>query len=247
MRLAQRLDDQENIADVYKLLGHMYLKFHCFETGGGNSARAPHAVGSTLHLAREWSLMALNTNLRHNFQSTGVTLDLARQEFLLGEEDDAIAMLELYLTICVHEGRNCCEFCWQVRGEDAPMETCGGCGVARYCSREHQELSFNKKTTRLHTFSHKIMCPLWKRGRNIKKGKETAEDCRQYFLDFLASLNTLTVDGKKRQEGREVVVGGKNIPQMVSPDEACVGGAGGQRGQRADSIVSQKVGNQTLG
>ena len=84
MRLAQRLDDQENIADVYKLLGHMYLEFHCFETGGGNSARAPHAVGSTLHLAREWSLMALNTNLRHNFQSTGVTLDLARQEFLLG-------------------------------------------------------------------------------------------------------------------------------------------------------------------
>jgi tetratricopeptide (TPR) repeat protein len=46
MRLAQRLDDQENIADVYKLLGHMYLKFHCFETGGGNSARAHVLFGA---------------------------------------------------------------------------------------------------------------------------------------------------------------------------------------------------------
>ena len=126
------------------------------------------------------------------------------------------------------------------------METCGGCGVARYCSREHQELSFNKKTTRLHTFSHKVMCPLWKRGRRIKKGKETAEDCRQYFLDFLASLNTLTVDGKKRQEGSEVVGGGKSIPRMMSPGEVYVGGsAGGETGHAPDSAVSQTAANLT--
>jgi len=84
-------------------------------------------------------------------------------------------------------------------------------------------------------------------GAILRRERKLLRTAGNTFSDFLASLNTLTVDGKKRQEGREVVVGGKNIPQMVSPDEACVvGGAGGQRGQRADSAVSQKVCNQTV-
>jgi hypothetical protein len=72
------------------------------------------------------------------------------------------------------------------------------------------------------------MCPLWKRWRSVEKGKETAEDCRQFFLDFLASLNTLTVDGKKREGesagvdacGVRVEGGSKSIPRMMVPDEA---------------------------
>ncbi len=205
--LAQKLDDKKEMRFACGLLGHMYLEYHCLETGGAiwPTENTPTVI-SALHLAREWSVVALELNSQlhghHLHLDLDLHLDLARQDYLLGEVDDAIEGLKLYLTVCRRSGRSRCEFCSQVRGEDAPMETCSECGVARYCSREHQKLSWNchKKSNRLHTFSHKVMCPLWKRWRSVEKGKETAEECRQYFLDFLAFLNTLTDDGKKRAD-----------------------------------------------
>jgi len=238
IRLAQGLDDKQEMRFACGLLGHMYLEYYCLETGGvtiwPTGENTPKVI-SALHLARAWSLVALELKSQHPghdcYESDfGISLDLARQEYLLGEVDDSISMLELYLSVCGRSGRSRCEFCSQVRGEDAAMETCSGCRVARYCSREHQKLSWNsrKKSNRLHTFSHKVMCPLWKRWRSVEKGKETAEDCRQFFLDFLASLNTLTGDSKKREGesagvdacGVRVEGGSKSIPRMMVPDEA---------------------------
>jgi hypothetical protein len=156
-------------------------------------------------------------------------------------------MLELYLTICVHEGRNCCEFCWQVRGRTHQWKRVAGVGwhvTAHVSTRSYHLTRRQHDCTRFLTRSCARCGSV---GAILRRERKLLRTAGNTFSDFLASLNTLTVDGKKRQEGREVVVGGKNIPQMVSPDEACVGGAGGQRGQRVDSIVSQKVGNQTLG
>ena len=74
--------------------------------------------------------------LTHN--SEKLPLDLARQEeHLLGEEDDPIAMLELYLSMCVQSGRKRFEFCSRAPRTSGRAETYGGRGMAPYCSRDH--------------------------------------------------------------------------------------------------------------
>ena len=147
IRLAQGLDDKKEMRFACGLLGHMYLEYYCLETGGvtiwPTGENTPKVI-SAIHLARAWSLVALELNSQVHSgpgPDCGISLDLARQEYLLGDVDDSILMLKLYLSVCGRSGRSRCEFCSQVRGEDAPMETCSGCRVARYCSREHQKLS----------------------------------------------------------------------------------------------------------
>jgi len=58
---------------------------------------------------------------------------------------------------------------------------------------------------------------MWKRWRSVEKGEESAEDCRQDFLEFLAKINTLTGDGKTREVG-----GGdgdeESVPPMIVPN-----------------------------
>ena len=215
--VAHRLGDKESVGKACQLLGHTYLEYYCVETGGSTicdedgSANPPEATQSrsqikiVLQLAQRWSLASLDSAT----QNLGVALDLARQGYLLGDENAAISMLQLYLKLCVSRGRHAnkhlhvCDFCSQSRGEDAPMETCGGCRVARYCSREHQKLAHNNssKNLRWDTFPHKILCPLWKRWKNVEEGNESADDCRQDLLKFLDKINTLTSDGKTREVG----------------------------------------------
>jgi len=68
-------------------------------------------------------------------------LHLARLAFDLGEEQKALAHLQGYLSTCVEQGPNFCNGCGQTRGNDAPMLTCAGCRVARFCSAEHQKMA----------------------------------------------------------------------------------------------------------
>ena len=60
-------------------------------------------------------------------------LHLAHLAFDAGVEDRALAHLKDYLSRLVARGRDRCDGCSQKRGEDAPMLTCRGCRVARFC------------------------------------------------------------------------------------------------------------------
>jgi len=103
---AHRLGDQKSMGQVCERLGHMYLEYYCVKTGGrticderglGNSLSTDSVDGvleikAMLRLAQYWSVAAF----RLQNHDSSVTLDLARQEFLLGEdEDSAILMLQL--------------------------------------------------------------------------------------------------------------------------------------------------------
>jgi len=103
---AHRLGDQKSMGQVCERLGHMYLEYYCVKTGGrticderglGNSLSTDSVDGvleikAMLRLAQHWSVAAF----RLQNHDSSVTLDLARQEFLLGEdEDSAILMLQL--------------------------------------------------------------------------------------------------------------------------------------------------------
>jgi len=233
--VADRLGDKKAMGEACGWLGHMYLEYYCVKTGGrticderglDDSLRTDRVDGvleikAMLRLAQHWSVAAFALQ---NYDSS-VALDLARQEYLLGEdEDSAISMLQLYLKHCVSRGRHAdknlhvCDFCSQTRGDDAPMKKCGDCYVARYCSREHQKLAHKNGTgSSRGDFPHKIVCPLWKRWRSVEEGEESAEDCRQDFLEFLAKINTLTSDGKMRDVGGGDG-GEESVPPMIMPN-----------------------------
>ena len=68
-------------------------------------------------------------------------LHLAHLAIDAGSEDTALAHLQDYLSWCVEQGRSQCAGCYQTRGEDAQMLTCGGCPVARFCSADHQKMA----------------------------------------------------------------------------------------------------------
>ena len=59
--------------------------------------------------------------------------------FDVDEEDTALQYLKDYLGWRIARGRNWCEGCQQKRGEDAPMLSCGGCHVARFCNERERE------------------------------------------------------------------------------------------------------------
>ena len=66
------------------------------------------------------------------------SLHLAHLFFDADQEDAALAHLKDYLSCRVALGRDWCQGCQQRRSEDAPMLTCSGCRVARFCSADHQ-------------------------------------------------------------------------------------------------------------
>ena len=97
---------------------------------GVSQLPGPHASVSAcsddgVREAEKWLQTALD--LGH----TAARLHLAQLAFDAGPEDTALAHLQDYLSWCVERGRNWCAGCYQTRGEDAQMLTCGGCRVAR--------------------------------------------------------------------------------------------------------------------
>ena len=112
--------------------------------------------------------------------------ELARLTFLLGEESQAVAFLEQHLDLAVGIGRGACEHCNQIRLQGSgpsALLTCKGCGVARYCDKQHQRDDWAQKGS-----GHKLMCPLLKRWRHVHKGKESKEACRPDLLAHLQGL-----------------------------------------------------------
>jgi len=95
-------------------------------------------------------------------------LGMATIDFLLagGEsraEEAAFRTLQEYLDLVVGKGRDCCAWCGVGRSTDMPMLTCGACKVARFCSVEHQKMSWSRTGSKTsEACRHKEVCPLLK-------------------------------------------------------------------------------------
>ena len=114
-------------------------------------------------------------------------LHLAHLKFDAGQEDAAIAFLKDHLWWCVKRGRNWCDGCNQKRGEDAPMLTCGGCRVARFCNEDHQKMASKSVAAggSLWTARHKDICGLLGKWRGVEKDGVSPDSLRADLLAFL--------------------------------------------------------------
>ena len=126
---------------------------------GADQAPGPHShssafASSLAFSAAKWLHDALDGG--HKFSK----LHLANHTFNAGQEDAALAHLKEFLSWLVKQGRDICAGCGQMRGEDAPMLTCSGCRVARFCSADHQKMASKKAASggNLAMGRHKDIC-----------------------------------------------------------------------------------------
>jgi tetratricopeptide (TPR) repeat protein len=120
----------------------------------------------------------------------------ARLLYMQGNEDEAVTALEESLEITVSMARALCAGCQQTRGQVSMLEsTCGKCGVARYCNKEHQRMSWapqmgEVKVTGVTQFlSHRFLCSALKSFKRIAKGKQQSEECRKEMLGLLQTMS----------------------------------------------------------
>jgi len=131
--------------------------------------------------AAEWLQMALNTG-------SGVAcFHVALLAFDAGHEDKALARLEEYLTWVVENGRQSCAGCQQKRNEQAPMLTCNGCRVVRFCDADHQKMASKNIMAggNLWQGRHKDICGLLGKWRGVVKNGVSRESLQEDLLAFL--------------------------------------------------------------
>ena len=121
---------------------------------------------------------------------TGLHLHLAHLAFDAGVEDRALAHLKDYLSRLVARGRDRCDGCSQKRGEDAPMLTCSGCRVARFCSADHQKMASKSVAAggNVWTGRHKDICGLLGKWRGVGKDGVSPDSLREDLLAFLRQM-----------------------------------------------------------
>ena len=154
---------------------------------GASELPEPHASASArsddgVREAEQWLQTALDMG------HTTARLHLAHLAFDTGPEDTALAHLQDYLSWCVERGRNWCAGCYQTRGEDAQMLTCGGCRVARFCSADHQKMASKSVASggSLLFGRHKDMCGvLGKWRQQVVKDGMSPDVLRADLLAFL--------------------------------------------------------------
>jgi len=115
------------------------------------------------------------------------SLHLAHLAFDASREDTALDHLKEYLTWCVVTGPRYCEGCEQRRGEDAPMLTCDGCRVARFCNPEHQKIASKaiSKGGSMVLGRHKAVCAALGKWRQVVEKGQAPDACRPDLLAFL--------------------------------------------------------------
>ena len=59
-----------------------------------------------------------------------------------------------------------------------------GCGVARFCSVDHQKMA-NRNKAVVWEERHKDICGLLKKWKQVEKSRMTADSCTQEMLAFL--------------------------------------------------------------
>jgi len=115
------------------------------------------------------------------------SLHLAHLAFDAGVEDLALDLLKDFLSWLVARGRDWCVGCRQRRGEDAPMLTCSGCRVARFCSTDHQKMASKSVAAggNVWTGRHKDICGLLGKWRGVEKDGVSPDSLRADLLEFL--------------------------------------------------------------
>ena len=115
------------------------------------------------------------------------SLHLARLAYDWGREQSALDHLQNFLSWCVARGRNWCDGCQQRRVEDAPMLTCSGCRVARFCSAEHQKMASKSVASGGNFIAgrHKDICGLLGKWRGVEKDGVSPDSLRGDMLAFL--------------------------------------------------------------
>jgi tetratricopeptide (TPR) repeat protein len=135
----------------------------------GSPASGSACGDARVQEAGQWLETALD------FGCTQARLHLAHLAFGAGDEHTALAHLQRYVSWCVECGPKQCAGCYQARGENVHMLTCGGCRVARFCSAEHQKMASRDASRGGCVFlgKHKDLCGLlgaW-RQRVLKQGE----------------------------------------------------------------------------
>ena len=87
-----------------------------------------------------------------------------------------------HLSWRVQWGRDLCLGCGQTRGEDTPILTCSGCGVAKFCSADHQKMASKKVALggsggSLLMGRHKDICGVLRKWRKVVKDGEAPDSC----------------------------------------------------------------------
>ena len=93
-------------------------------------------------------------------------------------------MLEqfLYFTIVVAKGgltkmkQDCCYTCGQTATSTEVQYVCSGCRVARYCSIDHQRMTWKKEAERGMHIGHEILCPLYSAFRKYILASEERDE-----------------------------------------------------------------------
>jgi len=156
-------------------LGNTYLEN--FYTDKSRVGIIPEPNDELIRKALFWSEAACNCEGGANL---GLFLDLAQENYFLGDTVKAHNVFKRYLDGSLRLGAQCCQTCGQICAKGAIMEKCSVCKVARYCSRAHCIQAW--KTGRL---SHRVMCSFLKRWRKMTEGKETTTELRdELFNDF---------------------------------------------------------------
>ena len=143
------------------------------------------AYMDSMREAAQWLRTALRLAETHGvgIEQQHARLHLSFLAIDTGEEEEALDRLKQYLQVQVHRARSWCEGCRQQRGDDAPLLTCGGCSVARFCNEDHQRMASEEGGR--EPVRHKDICSLLKKWRQVVKGKATAESCTPDLLAFL--------------------------------------------------------------
>ena len=152
----------------------------CLQEPGPQSAISSSACqDGRLDEAERWLQTALGGGER------SARLQLAYVAYHSRREDEAVGHLTEYLSMLVDTGRGKCRGCGQQRGEDAPMLTCSGCSVARFCNTHHQKMASSGMGQHPGRDRHKDICGLLKTWRQVAKGRVSSESCRGELLAFL--------------------------------------------------------------
>ena len=77
--------------------------------------------------------------------------------------------------------------CGQTRGEDTPILTCSGCGVAKFCSADHQKMASKKAALggNMLIGRHKDICGVLRKWREVVKDGVAPDSCTADLVAFL--------------------------------------------------------------
>ena len=139
-----------------------------------------------MSLALEWFTASIDLAKKEMTcleERGAVLMHLSFFFFDTGNEEKALVHLREYLQTEFKYARSWCKGCGQNRGEEAPMLTCSGCSVSRFCNEEHQKMASEKGGPT--PVRHKDLCLLLRKWRRAVKGKTSVESCNLDLIAFL--------------------------------------------------------------